>query len=163
MRTRIVYYSRNGTTRLLAEALAARLVADVSEIQCGAYGLGLFGYLRAGRDAMRKARPAIRVDPPAEPVDCLLIGTPIWAGMPAAPVQSYLAAQPSLPERVGVFITSGGPPPHPKAQAEIGRLLARAPDAWLMMRDTDVKRGAHSDEIGEFIRELALRRGAAHP
>ncbi len=78
--------------------------------------------------------------------------------MPAAPVQAYLAGLKEVPARVGIFITSGGPPPHPKAQAEIARLLGRAPDAWLMMVNKDVQRGTHTDEIDEFLRDLLVLR-----
>jgi len=154
MRTRIVYYSRSGTTRLLAEALTARLVGDCAEIRCNKYRRGVWGYMSAGRDAMRGATPAISFDPPTEPADCLLIGTPIWAGQPAAPVQSYLSGLGTLPDRVGVFITSGGPPPQPRAQATIRKLLGREPDGWMMLGADDVKAGRHMDEIENFLRAV---------
>lgn len=155
MHSRVVYYSRGGTTRLLAEALAARLVAELSEITCKKYKPGLIGYLSAGRDAMRGATPPITVEPESEPPDCLLIGTPVWAGKPAAPVQSFMAGLQELPARVGVFITSGGPPPQPNAQARVSELLGRAPDAWLMLQEGDVKAGTHMDAIDDFLRDLA--------
>lgn len=141
MRSLVVYYSRSGATRLLVEALAARLVADCCEIRSAYYRPALFGYLAAGRDGMRGATPPITIETPATRPDCLLIGAPIWAGRIAAPVNSYIAGLRESPPTVGVFVTSGGPPPHPAAQTAIGKRLGRAPDAWVMLRDTDVRSG----------------------
>ena len=160
MRTRIVFYSRSGTTRLMAEALAARLVAESSEITCAQYRPGLFGYIAAGRSAMRRERPEISVTEGDGKPDCLLIGSPIWVGRIAPPVRSYLAGLQSAPARVGVFLTSGGPPPHPKAQAEVAELLGRAPDSWLMLRGQDVLAGRHMDDSEDFLRDLTLHAGS---
>ncbi len=154
MQSRIVYYSRTGTTRLLADAISARLVAEEAEITCTRYGPGLFGYLRAGRDSMRGTRPEIAIELSDEKPDCLIVGGPVWAGTLAAPVRSYIAQLSHLPERIGVFLTSGGPPPHPKAKDELRALLGRAPDAMLWLRAADVREGRHMDEVEDFFREL---------
>lgn len=155
MRTRIVYYSRTGATRLLAEALAARMVAELDEITCARYPLGLWGYLTAGRDSWRKERPAISVEMDDDAVDCLLVGTPVWSGQPAAPVRSFLAGLQAPPGKVGLFLTSGGPGPHAAVEAEVSGLLGRAPDAVMSLRGADVRAGAHMDEIDDFLRTLA--------
>ena len=154
MQSRIVFYSRSGTTRLLADAISARLVAEEAEIACARYGPGLFGWLRAGRDAMRGVRPEVSFNVTENRPDCLIVGGPIWAGTIAAPLRSYVAQLGHLPDRIGVFLTSGGPPPHPKAEGEIRNLLGRAPDALLWLRAADVREGRHMDEVEDFFREL---------
>jgi len=154
MRSRIVFYSRTGTTRLLADAISARLVAEEAEITCPRYGAGIGGWLRAGRDSLRAARPEIAVELTDEVPDCLVIGGPVWAGTIAAPVRSYIARLARLPDRVGVFLTSGGPPPHRKASDELRQLLGRAPESLLCLRGADVRQGRHMDEVDDFFREL---------
>ncbi|MDJ0628598.1 MAG: hypothetical protein QNJ44_10100 [Rhodobacter sp.] len=156
MRSRVVYYSRTGATRLLAEALAARTVAESAEITCARYGTGLWGWFQAGRSSWRRDRPAITYDRADDTPDCLLVGSPVWSGVIAAPVRSYLSEISDFPERVGLFLTSEGPPPHPEAEAEIKTLLGRAPDALLAMRAEDVRAGRHMDEIDDFLRDLAM-------
>lgn len=59
MRTLVIYYSRTGTTRKVAQALADMLGADTAEIRCERYGVGGLGYIRAAYDSVRGARPAI--------------------------------------------------------------------------------------------------------
>ncbi len=154
MQSRLVYYSRTGTTRLLADAISARLVAEEAEITCARYGPGLFGWLRAVRDSLRGVRPEIAFEVRDENTDCLIIGGPVLAGSLAAPVRSYIAQLNHLPDRIGVFLTSGGPPPHPRAEEELRALLGRAPDAMLWLRAADVREGRHMDEVEDFFREL---------
>ncbi|MDJ0825382.1 MAG: hypothetical protein QNJ16_07760 [Rhodobacter sp.] len=156
MRTRVVFYSRTGITRLLAEALAARTVAETAEITCDRYGPGLWGWLQAGRASWRRQRPAISYAPPGEAPDCLLVGSPVWSGVLAAPVRSYLAGLSELPPRVGLFLTAGGPPPQDQAAAEATALLGRAPDGLLVMHAEDVQAGRHMDEIEDFLRDLTM-------
>ncbi len=154
MRSHVVYYSRTGATRLLAEALAARTLGEISEIRCACYRRGLVGWLQAGRDTWRGAAPDIAVDITGEDADCLLLGGPVWSGRIAAPVRSYLAGLDALPARVGAFLTSDNPPPHPRAEAEIAALLGRRPEAVLCLTAEDVRAGAHMDEIEDFLRAL---------
>ncbi len=154
MQSHIVFYSRTGTTRLLAEALAARTLADRSEIRCSKYGAGLLGWLSAGRDSWRAVRPTIDFDRAKDMPDCLIVGSPVWSGTIAAPVRSYLAQLDGPPKRIGMFLTSGGEPPHPKAEAEVMELLGRDPDGWLILTADDVRQGRHMDEIEDFLRDL---------
>lgn len=156
MRSRVCFYSLTGTTRLLAEALAARTVADMCEIRCPRYSEGAWVYLRGGWDALRGARPPVDADTADEPVDCLLIGGPVWAGRPAPPLMSFLAGLSAPPDRIGIFMTGADDPEKSAARRSIPKVLGREPDAWLMMRAGDVRRGAHSDEIEDFLRDLSM-------
>ncbi len=154
MKSRIVYYSRTGTTRLLAEALAARTLGELAEITCTRYPTGFWGWLRAGRDSSRGWQPPIDYDRASDRPDCLIIGSPVWSGTLAAPVRSYLAQLADAPERVGLFLTSDDPPPHDKARNDTAALLGRAPDGWLTLQGADVRAARHMDEVEDFLRDL---------
>ena len=54
MRVLVVYYSRTGNTRFVAEAVAQSLEADIEEIKDGKNRMGIFGFLRCGYEAIFK-------------------------------------------------------------------------------------------------------------
>jgi hypothetical protein len=56
----VVYYSRSGTTRKIAEALSEALTCDLEEIVEDTSRSGLFGYMRSLVEARQK-RPSMIV------------------------------------------------------------------------------------------------------
>ncbi len=75
----VVYYSRTGTTRKVAQAIAEATHADMEEIVPVRGYKGPLGWLRAGREGSSR-RPAeiapLQKDPTA--YDVVVAGTPIW-------------------------------------------------------------------------------------
>jgi len=57
----VVYYSRSGNTKLVAEAIAQSLGADVEEIKDERNRMGVFGFLRCGYEAVFKKLVDIEV------------------------------------------------------------------------------------------------------
>ena len=55
----VVYYSLYGNTCKVALALARDLGADVEELHCGRYSIGMHGFMRAGYDSWRGTLPVI--------------------------------------------------------------------------------------------------------
>ena len=94
----IIYYSRTGNTRWLAQALADQLDAEVLELKCDRYRPGPLRYLRAGYDSVKGNIPPI--DLPQRnylAYDLVLLGTPIWTSYPALPLRAFLEGKPVLP------------------------------------------------------------------
>jgi len=76
----VVYYSRTGTTRRLAEVLAKALQADIEPVIDTKKRSGTLGYLRSVVEALQKRGAPIepmRTDPRS--YDLVVIGTPVWA------------------------------------------------------------------------------------
>ncbi|MCR9136395.1 MAG: hypothetical protein NXI27_10400 [Alphaproteobacteria bacterium] len=156
MRTAIIYYSRTGTTRRMADALAAELDADIGEIQCPRYRRGPVRYLLAGYNSVKGNLPSIK-DPAINPssYDLVLIGTPVWTSHPSLPVRAYLAAKPSLPARIGLFVTHGGHSPAETALTELAALLPVPPAETIALQKDKVLSGDVSDRIHAFARSLS--------
>ncbi len=123
MKTLVVYYSRTGATRSIAEELAQSLDAEIAEITSPRFHLGPFGYFRAGFDSVRGKLPPI--DAPALDFgvyDLVLVGAPIWTSYPALPVRSFFAGAQSLGRETALFFTCEGHSPVQAAVDEVRRL-----------------------------------------
>jgi flavodoxin len=109
MKALVVYYSRTGHTRGLAQRIAAALGADIEEIVDRVDRRGILGYLRSGRDAWLGRRSEI-VPPTNDPgkFDLVLIGTPVWNMSLSSPVRSYLQDGAQRLPQVAFFCTLGG-------------------------------------------------------
>ena len=157
MRTLIVFYSRTGTTKKLALALADALNAELREIECKRYRPGILRYLRAGYDSVRGNLPPIEFQFDLKPVyDLVLVGTPIWTSHPALPVRTFLT-QHTVPEApVGLFLTHGGHSPPQDAIKEMETLLARPAEATLVMNENDMSDSRVAGCVRTFVEKLTI-------
>ncbi|MBO0757207.1 MAG: flavodoxin family protein [Bradyrhizobiaceae bacterium] len=155
MRTLIVYYSRTGYTRRVAQALAEMLQADLAEVHCDRYRLGYIRYWRAAFDSISGLLPPIEVPPAVgQNYDLVIIGTPMWTRHPALPIRALLKAGIKLPKRVALFLTRIGAPPE-QAFAEMEALLPVPAAAKLAVRSSDVDAGRVSEELRVFAAQLS--------
>ncbi len=158
MDTLIVYYSRTGTTRRLALALADALHANVAEIECDRYGSGPFNYLRAGYDSVRGNLPSIEIpETRYADYDLVVLGAPVWTSYPALPLRAFLAGNPQLPSRVGLFFTYGGHSAAAQAQAQVEALLPQPVTAVLAVKSGEVGDDELAPRIADFTDQLTQR------
>ena len=157
MNTLIVFYSRTGTTRKVAGALADALNAEIAEIQCNRYGPGPLRYLLAGYDSVRgNLRPIDMPQVRFSDFDLLLIGAPIWTSYPALPLRAFLTQATELPGRVALFLTYGGHSPPQKAIRSVSALLpvALELEATLSLRQEHVHGGDISGAVDQFLKKV---------
>lgn len=109
MKCLVVYYSRTGKTRFVAETIASELGADLEEIVDQKKRGGSLGWLMAGKDASRKSLTEIEATKnlPAN-YDLIIIGTPIWAWNPTPAVRTYIKQNSLSSKKVALFYTSDG-------------------------------------------------------
>lgn len=157
MKVLIVFYSRTGTTRRLAEVLGEALSADNYEIACPRYGPGAWSYLRAGYDSLKGNLPDIgELDVDPAQYDLLLLGAPVWTSYPATPLRAYLAQKPALPAIVGGFVTLGGQSPASKAFDVMAEALGQPLPATLGLKAADTSGPDLADLIASFVERLSL-------
>ena len=151
MKTLIVYYTRTGTTKIAADALAKELSADVEEIKDSVDYSGVFGYMKAGRDALRKKESVIqehKYDPAK--YELVVIGTPVWAGLCAPAVRAYIKNHKQFFKNAAAFTTQGGA----KRQGvfdEIKEQLGRELLAELYLTTKEVRAGNFGEKLKKFI------------
>ena len=112
MKALVVYYSRTGQTKFVAEIIAAELKADIEEIVDLKNRKGLLGFLKAGYEATAKKETQIgemRKSP--SNYDLIVVGTPVWNSRPASAIRTYLQRNDLSQKKVAVFCTkdSEGP------------------------------------------------------
>lgn len=161
MRTLIVYYSRTGHARAVAEALGNALDAELAEVRCDRYRGGLWRYLRAGYDSVKGNLPPVEGPTTApDTYDQLVIGGPVWTAHPALPIRTFLSKPPTLPQRIALFLTCGGHSSPERAFAEMEALLPAPAVATLALRDDEIDKGALSTAIEGFAATLGHRDAA---
>jgi len=109
MKTLIVYYSRTGTNEKLAQVIQAKLNCDLEKIISKVNFSGPIGYLRGGRDAMRKK--ACEIEPTKfnpKDYDLTIILAPLWAGLVPPPTRVYILQNQVNFKDVAFISVSGG-------------------------------------------------------
>lgn len=151
----VVYYSRSGTTRTLATAIAQTLGCDLEEIRDTSRRSGALGYVRSLIEAFRRQPSAIEPaahDPGS--YDLVIVGTPVWAGSMSSPVRSYLMANKARLREAAFFCTLGGRGSE-SAFAQMQELAGRAPRALCAVAASDVRSGRYAAEVARFVKALA--------
>lgn len=116
MKSLVVYYSRTGNARFVAQTIAAEVGADVEEVIDLKKRSGVFGFLTGGSDARRGKKTEIGAvtKSPAD-YDLIVVGTPVWAGRPVPAITSYLKKNDLSGKKTAIFLTQGGKKPQTKA------------------------------------------------
>ena len=109
MITLVVYYSRTGNTKSIAETIAVELGADIEEVVDLKNRQGKLAFLPAGRDAMRGKETEI-AQTKRTPADynLIIIGQPVWAGSPTPAIRTYLNKSDLSGKKVALFFSDSG-------------------------------------------------------
>jgi flavodoxin len=112
LKSLVVYYTRTGNARFVAETIAAEIGADVEEIVDLKKRSGALGFLSGGSDARRgkKTEIAPTKKSPTD-YDLIIVGTPVWAGRPVPAILTYLKKNDLSGKKVAIFFTQGGKKP----------------------------------------------------
>ncbi len=156
----IVYFSRSGYTREIADALAGALGADIECVREYKGRLGVFGYVRSLLEALQQRtvpiRPAARN--PAD-YDLVIIGTPVWASNMCSPVRAYIRAQQRSLARVALFCTQGGSGAM-KVLGRMAELCGHQPVATMIVNDAEITKHRYADKLDGFLKAIALPQAA---
>ena len=104
----IVYYSRTGTTRMVAEKLAKLLEADIEEIRERKDRSGAIGALGAIKDILFKHSVDVLSEHSVESRRVIIIGMPVWADSPPPAVCAFVKQYDFTGKKVFAFCTHRG-------------------------------------------------------
>jgi len=106
----VVYYSLEGNTKFIAEAIAETVDADVLQLRPKdeLKPRGIMRILRGVAQVIAKKKPELHpFDKKCEEYDLLFIGTPVWAGGYAAPLATFFSTVNLTGKKVALFCTYG--------------------------------------------------------
>ena len=106
MKYQVVYFTRTGTSKRVAEKLAKKLACDAIEIRDNLNWDGVFGFFKGGYYASFNKDVDIKVTGNLDNVDELVLVTPMWAGKITPAARAFLKMSPGA--KVNLVVTSGG-------------------------------------------------------
>jgi flavodoxin len=153
MNVLVVYYSRTGTTRKVAEQISTFSGGDSEEIHDRTDRSGVMGYLRAGRDSgQRKLTMLEEVKKDPGNYDIVVLGTPMWNHSVSTPIRTYISKYGERFKKVAFFST-GNTSDNPFGEME--SLCGKKPVATLSLRKKrNVEKGDYVEKTEEFVAKL---------
>lgn len=156
MNSLVVYYSRTGTTRKVAEKLASLLKCVSEEIRDTRNRKGILGFLSAGKDATTKKLAKIeKVNNDPASYGMVIIGTPMWNRRMSAAIRTYLTQYKDNFKKVAFFCTYQYTDDNPFEEME--SLCGKRPVATLRLhRKQEVAVDQYIEKAEEFVARLAI-------
>lgn len=150
----IIFYSRDGHTRLVAESLAKMLSCDIFEITEPKSRKGLFGFLRSGMEAIKKKSPPINpLNIDINQYDIVLMGTPIWAGTNCSPLNTFIEQYGKSIKKFALFSLRGGSAT-PIYASDISKVLQKQPIASMDLVQKGLKSSEWQNNLKDFVAKL---------
>ncbi len=148
----VIYYSRTGHTKRIAEEIAKAAGGDLEAITDPSDRSGILGYLRSAYQAFRQR--SVEIGPAAHDpssYDLVVIGTPIWNMSVSPPVRSYLQREKDRLPTVAFFCTCGGSGGE-RAFTQMTRECGKSPATTLIVREAELDRSAAA--VARFLTDL---------
>ena len=111
MRMIVVFYSLEGNTRLIAENIAKTINADILELKPKREirSKGFMKYFWGAKAAIMKTTPELfPIEKNLQNYDMLFIGTPVWAGTYASPLNTFFSTLSVSNKKIALFCCHGG-------------------------------------------------------
>lgn len=139
-RVLVVFFSRTGVTKHLAEAIARAEHADIEELREARSRRGPFGWLRCGYDGTyRRSAVTLPLQHDLREYDLVFVGSPTWNKSLSSPVRGFLQRHAGELKEAAVFATCAGQGADVVLE-QMARLLRRAPLARLPLLERDARR-----------------------
>ncbi|MGB7902117.1 MAG: flavodoxin [Halobacteriota archaeon] len=151
MKSLVVFYSRTGNTRIVAEALVGALGADIEAIVSDTQGKGMSQLV-----LQTLLRTRARIAPPkndASLYDLVVVGTPVWARNMSGPVRTYLEQNKNKFKSVAFFCTYGGSGSE-KALKTMEKLCGSPAAGKLDILEGDVKSTEYAADVKRFAAKI---------
>ena len=152
----ILYYSRTGTTKKVAEALAKALDTDLEEVIDTKNRAGALGYLSAGKDASLKKLTQLKpLQANLKNYQLVIVGTPVWSWTISTPIRTLLSEQKNNLHKTAFFCTRGGSDTKSIFE-EMIQISGCSPLATMQLLTKEVVQDNFEQQLLKFIDEIKM-------
>lgn len=151
----VLYFSRTGTTRKLAESIAHATRADIEGLRERRSRRGIWGWLRSAYEGTyKRASEPLPLSRDLQDYDLVFVGSPTWNDALCSPVRGFLQRYGKSLRNVALFATCAERGADAVLQ-EMAELIASPPKAQLAIREYEVKRSA-AVQVGELVEQALV-------
>lgn len=155
----VIYYSRSGNSKLVAENITKELGCDIEEIKSQSDYAGILGYIRALMDVIFKNEPEVGLSKRLiNKYDLVIVGGPMWGSSLSSPVRSFLNKYKQQFTQVAFFLTQGGSVGRNNYFSQAKESAGIDPVAFLTVTEGELKNKTYTNKIARFISELQLEK-----
>jgi len=148
----VMYYSRSGTTKKVAEAIASKLGCEIEELVDTQKRKGIIGFLKSGYQAMKGKLTTLEpVKHDASQYDMVVLGTPVWGGRMSVPILTFITQNKEKIAEIALFITAGGTGNEENISSAVTNLCGKKAKATLGLAMEDVKKDQFMDKVQGFV------------
>jgi menaquinone-dependent protoporphyrinogen IX oxidase len=150
----IVYFSRTGHTRRVAEEITRRLGGNLLAVTEKKSRLGLTGYSKSLIEALWRVEPKIEL-PVFEPMKqrLVVIGTPVWGWRLSSPIRALIKKYQWMSCKVAFFCTMGGSGAS-QVFHEMTLAVGHEPIATIALKEADIDANRIDKQLDEFCQTL---------
>ena len=155
MKFLLVFYSRTGTTKKIAELISTEMNCDYEEIIDTKKRKGLIiGFIKSGFAATREKLTIIKkIQKDPNLYDTVILGTPIWNKRMTPAIRTYITENKNRFKNVAFFCTMGGKG-GPNTFESMTKLCEKTPVSTLTITKKGIKNELHSNKIKNFSRHF---------
>jgi len=141
MKKLVVFYSRDGHTKKVAEKIYKLLKCDIDEIVDKKDRSNMIGWIISGKDASTKRLTEIENKKDPSKYDLVIIGTPVWAFTMTPAIRTYLTKNKLNIKKckLAFFCTFGGK--ESKSLSDMEK-LSKKPIISLGLNDKDIEKNS---------------------
>lgn len=157
MKVLIVYYSKTGNTKIIANELASLLKSDIEEIIETNPKTGLIGMFSEGKDAIfqKTDKDSIKdLQHKLTDYDVVIIGSPVWAWTLANAVRAFIEKYKQDFKQIAFFATFGGTG-YNRALSHVEKLSGKSPIASISVTELKIKKKEFKPSLEEFSKKLS--------
>lgn len=145
MQTLVIYYSRTGNTRFVAEKIAEHLSADICEVIDKKNRKGRLAFVKGGYESLRKKLTKIEVSRTIDNYDLIIIGSPVWADGITPAIRTFIKKNDFSNKQIACFMTLKGDNPKKALENMKEAILPQIPLSELGITD-DLKNRKESEQ-----------------
>jgi flavodoxin len=150
----VVFYSRSGKTKKIGTLISEQLKCENEEIFDTKKRSGIFGYLKSGRDAIKKKLTILQeIKKNPASYDLVIIGTPIWGANMSTPIRTYITEHKEKFKTIAFFCTEGSSGGQ-KCFKSMEELCGKKPIATLEIKGKEIKKDMYREKINSFLEQF---------